>query len=73
MPGGPQIWHRELPFSYWERERWERLTHGPGNFYNFWIFVIEKSKECFCLFTTYLTPLTTHKRVGVNFYFIFKL
>jgi hypothetical protein len=31
-----------------------------------------KSQGCFYLFTTYLTMLTFHNRVGVNSYIIFK-
>jgi hypothetical protein len=51
-----------------ERERRERLSGWVT--YNFLFNLIENLQGHLCLFTTYLTPLTS---VGVNFCFIFKL
>jgi hypothetical protein len=55
------------------RERGERLSGGTGWSYNFLFILIEKLEGHLCLFTTYLSLLTPHNGVGVNFCSIFKL
>jgi hypothetical protein len=55
-----------------EREMGEAVSRDWVT-YNFLFILIEKLQGHLCIFTTYLTLLTPHNGLGVNFYFIFKL